>query len=74
MNTARAFGPAVVTGFDFPGHSKHWVVCPATAKRARRLLIGLVLGWSLSGLPGRSSLLYAAQVVSDSFVTDRIPG
>ncbi|KAN0092680.1 Aquaporin-like protein [Tylopilus felleus] len=25
MNTARAFGPAVVTGFDFPGHSKHWV-------------------------------------------------
>ncbi|KAI9566847.1 aquaporin-like protein [Boletus coccyginus] len=25
MNTARAFGPAVVTGFSFPGHSKHWV-------------------------------------------------
>lgn len=26
-NTARAFGPAVVTGFSFPGHSNHWVVC-----------------------------------------------
>ncbi|KAF8135138.1 aquaporin-like protein [Boletus edulis] len=25
MNTARAFGPAVVTGFNFPGHSRHWV-------------------------------------------------
>ncbi|KIJ62851.1 hypothetical protein HYDPIDRAFT_29998 [Hydnomerulius pinastri MD-312] len=25
MNTARAFGPAVVTGFNFPEHSKHWV-------------------------------------------------
>jgi len=25
MNTARAFGPAVVTGFSSPGHSKHWV-------------------------------------------------
>ncbi|KAF9238540.1 aquaporin-like protein [Melanogaster broomeanus] len=25
MNTARAFGPAVVTGFAFPGHSTHWV-------------------------------------------------
>ncbi|KAF8442263.1 aquaporin-like protein [Boletus edulis BED1] len=25
MNTARAFGPAVVTGFNFPGHSSHWV-------------------------------------------------
>ncbi|KAG9316049.1 aquaporin-like protein [Chiua virens] len=25
MNTARSFGPAVVTSFDFPGHSHHWV-------------------------------------------------
>ncbi|KAF9223326.1 aquaporin-like protein, partial [Gyrodon lividus] len=25
MNTARAFGPAVVTGFAFSGQSKHWV-------------------------------------------------
>ena len=32
MNTARAFGPAVVTGFSFPGYSKHWVVCLVTAK------------------------------------------
>ena len=32
MNTARAFGPAVVTGFDFPGNSQHWVVRPIIAK------------------------------------------
>ncbi|KIK94481.1 hypothetical protein PAXRUDRAFT_827948 [Paxillus rubicundulus Ve08.2h10] len=25
MNTARAFGPAVVTGFAFAGKSRHWV-------------------------------------------------
>ncbi|KAG6369696.1 hypothetical protein JVT61DRAFT_14124 [Boletus reticuloceps] len=32
MNTARAFGPAVVTGFNFPGHSRHWVVRLVIAK------------------------------------------
>lgn len=37
MNTARAFGPAVVTGFSFPGHAKHWVVRPClVAKKIMR--------------------------------------
>ena len=62
MNTARAFGPAVVTGFSFPGHSKHWVVRLVLAKQSfsPTFFCLPVLGWSVSGISTRGSLLYAA--------------
>jgi hypothetical protein len=76
MNTARAFGPAVVTGFSFPGHSNHWVVCLVTAKPRVVTLPTIirfsVLGWSVSGLSDWSGLLHTTQVVSHSFGADRI--
>ncbi|KAG8212946.1 hypothetical protein J3R82DRAFT_11310 [Butyriboletus roseoflavus] len=76
MNTARAFGPAVVTGFSFPGHSQHWVVRFVTARPyvviSPTFVRFSVLGWSVSGLFAWSSLLYITEVVSHGFSIDHI--
>ena len=44
MNTARAFGPAVVTGFPY---ETQWVVRTIFSKLCVSSHIGLVLGWSV---------------------------
>lgn len=78
MNTARAFGPAVVTGFKFPGHSKHWVVCFVSVRPhvviSPTFTRSSVLGWSVSGLPTWSGLLYIAQIVSHGLDTEYLMG
>ena len=61
VNTARAFGPAVVTGFP---HGSHWVVrIPHCKTPITYLRIGLVLGWSVLRVVPRVGLLHDLETV-----------
>ena len=55
MNTARAFGPAVVTGFPY---ETQWVVRTIFSKLRVSSHIGLVLGWSVPGLVPWGGVLF----------------
>ena len=62
MNTARAFGPAVVTGFPY---SNHWIVsfarCPVDGNRIN--CVRQVLAWPVPRIPPRSCHLYIIEAV-----------
>lgn len=60
MNTARAFGPAVVTGFPF---GTHWVVRAYPFATPQFSYIGLVLGWAMLGVVPGVGVLHDSQAV-----------
>lgn len=60
VNTARAFGPAVVTGFPY---GTHWVVRMPPRKTLITLRICLVLGWSVPRVVPRVSVLRGPEAV-----------
>ena len=55
LNTARAFGPAVVTGFPY---ETQWVVRTIFSKLRVSSHIGLVLGWSVPGVVPWGGVLF----------------
>ena len=69
MNTARAFGPAVVTGFPY---GTHWVVrvsLPCCLSTSR---IGSVLGWSMPGVIPGIGVLCDLEAVRCQIISSRV--
>ena len=60
MNTARAFGPAVITGFPY---GTQWVVRMTSFTTSPPSYITLVLGWPVPWIVLGSSILHDSQAV-----------